>query len=80
MISLGGDADTMGAITGSIAWAYYGRNGITDDMKAIWAEARDHIPGELIARIDAFEEFKMNNMGFNKKINDNKKINNKFIY
>lgn len=59
VISLGGDADTMGAITGSIAWAYYGRNGITDDMEAIWAEARNHIPGELIARIDAFEEFNM---------------------
>ena len=59
VISFGGDADTMGAITGSIAWAYYGRNGITDDMEAIWAEARNHIPGELIARIDAFEEFNM---------------------
>lgn len=56
-ISLGGDADTMGAITGSIAWAYYGRSGITADMETLWQKARKHIPEELAERMIAFQEF-----------------------
>ena len=56
-ISLGGDADTMGAITGSIAWAYYGRNGITPDMESIWRKAMKFVPDELMERILAFENF-----------------------
>ena len=56
-ISLGGDADTMGAITGSIAWAYYGREGITQDMEALWAKASRFIPEELIERMLAFQDF-----------------------
>ena len=56
-ISLGGDADTMGAITGSIAWAYYGRDGITPDMEALWVEASKHIPEELIERMFDFQKF-----------------------
>ncbi len=55
VISLGGDADTMGAITGSIAWAYYGRNGITDDMYTIWHQAERFIPKDLVDRVVAFE-------------------------
>ncbi len=54
-ISLGGDADTMGAITGSIAWAYYGRNGLTPDME----EMKKHIslPDDLQKVVDEFEEY-----------------------
>lgn len=57
VISLGGDADTMGAITGSIAWAYYGRDAITPDMAMLWKQAKDFIPDELIERADDFREF-----------------------
>ena len=56
-ISLGGDADTMGAITGSIAWAYYGRDGITPDMEALWTEASRFIPEELVERMLDFRAF-----------------------
>ncbi len=56
-ISLGGDADTMGAITGSIAWAYYGRDGLTPDMEELWHEASKHIPQELIDAIIDFRDF-----------------------
>lgn len=57
VVSLGGDADTMGAITGSIAWAYYGRNGMTADMKLLWMQAKRYIPEELIARANDFQDF-----------------------
>ncbi len=57
VISLGGDADTMGAITGSIAWAYYGRDGITPDMQALWEQASRYIPSELVDRAIDFREF-----------------------
>lgn len=56
-ISLGGDADTMGAITGSIAWAYYGRDGITPKMAELWKEASKYIPEELIERVIDFQDF-----------------------
>ena len=56
-ISIGGDADTMGAITGSIAWAYYGRNGISPDMKTLWEEASKYIPEELVDRVLDFQSF-----------------------
>ena len=57
VISLGGDADTMGAITGSIAWTYYSRDGVTKDMEQIWTEARKYIPDVLVERAYAFQEF-----------------------
>jgi len=41
-ISLGGDADTLAAITGSIAKAYYG-----DVPEEIAAQVRARVPGEL---------------------------------
>lgn len=56
-ISLGGDADTMGAITGAIAWAYYGRDGITADMEELWNQARKQIPEELVERMMEFQAF-----------------------
>lgn len=57
VISLGGDADTMGAITGSIAWTYYSRDGVTKDMEQIWTGARKYIPDVLVERAYAFQEF-----------------------
>ena len=56
-ISLGGDSDTLGAITGSIAWSYYcAQNGgsPTDDMKAIWATASGYLPSDLAAFAEEF--------------------------
>ena len=50
-VSLGGDSDTIGAITGSIAEAAYG---IPDDLKKI-AESR--LDGRLLRVIDRWEEF-----------------------
>ena len=47
----------MGAITGSIAWAYYGRDGITPKMAELWKEASKHIPEELIERVIDFQDF-----------------------
>ena len=57
VISLGGDADTMGAITGSIGWAYYGRDGITEDMQSLWERAKRYVPEELIEKANAFQTF-----------------------
>ena len=48
-ISMGGDADTMGAITGSIAEAYYG--GVPDE---IIEKVSSILPGELITSIHKF--------------------------
>ena len=52
-ISLGGDSDTIGAITGAIAWAYYGRDGIQPDMRAMLDQIT--LPDELQRVIDRFE-------------------------
>ena len=55
-VSLGGDADTLGAITGGIAWAFYGRNGIADAMKVLEHEARaKHLPAEFVKTLDEFD-------------------------
>ncbi len=54
-ISLGGDADTMGAITGAIAWAFYGRDGLTPDMEEM--KKRVSLPADLQAVVDEFEAY-----------------------
>lgn len=47
-ISLGGDSDTIGAMTGSIAWAFYSReDGPTDRMLEIRRRALDFLPRAL---------------------------------
>lgn len=51
-ISLGGDADTQGAITGSIAEAYYG---VSDRMKE---EFREYLPKEFTDILDKFEIYR----------------------
>lgn len=56
-VSLGGDSDTLGAITGSIAWNYYrAQNGgtPTDSMQAIWTTASGFMPSDLSAFVDTF--------------------------
>lgn len=55
-ISLGGDADTMGAITGSVAWPYFARHGgITKEMKACAEEAIRRIPAEFRTFLRQYE-------------------------
>ena len=49
-VNLGGDADTIGAITGGLAGAYYGYDAIPQR----WIEA---IPADIRARLDAFVEW-----------------------
>ena len=56
-VSLGGDSDTLGAITGSMAWSYYcAQNGgsPTDDMLAIWDTAAGYLPSDLAAFAEEF--------------------------
>ena len=58
VISLGGDADTMGAITGSIAWAYYRfqeGNKLTTDMWTLMKFAKTFMPEEFIHTVEMFE-------------------------
>lgn len=59
-ISLGGDSDTIGAITGAIAWSYYWRRcwgySLPEDMKQIRDQALELLPADLMAVIKEFEE------------------------
>ena len=58
VISLGGDADTMGSITGSIAWAYYRfreGNKLTTDMWTLMKFAKAFMPEEFIHTVEMFE-------------------------
>jgi ADP-ribosylglycohydrolase len=50
-VSLGGDADTLAAITGSIAEAYYG--GVPDEIAE---EVRKRVPAELWSVVDDFSQ------------------------
>lgn len=61
-ISIGGDSDTIGAITGSVAWTYYAiqsagygnwtMNKIDPDMLALRAQAEVYLPEEFIRIAD----------------------------
>ena len=59
-VSLGGDSDTIGAITGAIAWSFYwGRAWeapLPGDMKAIRDQARAMLPADMLDVVDEFEE------------------------
>lgn len=56
-VSLGGDADTTGAITGAIAWAYYGREGSQSDMKMLADTVRSkYLPQKFNDTLDEFEK------------------------
>lgn len=49
-ISIGGDSDTIGAITGAVAGAYYGI------PKEMIETARKYVPDDLLTIIDKFEK------------------------
>lgn len=54
-VSLGGDSDTLGAITGSIAWAFYGRGGLPEDMAKLKAQAAEYLPDSFVELADTLE-------------------------
>ncbi len=66
VISIGGDCDTTGAITGSIAWIYYAiqtgwydgwaNNKFDRAMLEIKSQAAKYIPSEMIEIADEFHE------------------------
>lgn len=58
-MSLGGDADTMGAITGAIAWSYFrfrSKDGITKRMASIWVKTAKYLPEEWLDFILEFDK------------------------
>ena len=52
-ISIGGDSDTIGAITGSVAYSYYRRAG--EDLSAYRKKAEAYLPKEFVTVIEEFE-------------------------
>ena len=54
-VSLGGDSDTQAAIAGSVAWAHYGKNGLTPEMKALRERAESLLPDEFLSVIREFD-------------------------
>lgn len=56
VVSIGGDCDTTGAITGSIAWAYYAMKSGQSSMLEIKAQAMAYLPKEFIEIADAFHK------------------------
>ena len=65
-VSLGGDCDTLTAITGSIAWAYY--SPIWDLEKFseffdIYTAVRERLPEEFLPVIDEFEKVSLSRKG-----------------
>lgn len=59
VISLGGDADTMGAITGAIAWSFYRfqtKKGISIKMANMWIEAAEYLPEEWLDLVLEFDK------------------------
>lgn len=62
VISIGGDCDTTGAITGSIAWIYYAgyQNWVTNSfdasMQIIKDFAKKYLPDEFISLADEFSD------------------------
>ena len=53
-ISIGGDSDTVGAITGSIAWSFYCGDHPSTENSQIWQDAAKFLGRELL---DCIEEF-----------------------
>ena len=54
-VSLGGDSDTQAAIAGSVAWAYYGKDGLTPEMEELRKRAETLLPDEFLGVIRDFE-------------------------
>lgn len=56
VISLGGDTDTMAAITGGIAWSFYRfRTGLTENMLELREKANGLMPEEFIRTVEEFD-------------------------
>ena len=58
VISLGGDADTMGAITGGIAWSFYRFRtdaGPDADMLKLKEMAKEYMPEDFIQTAEEFD-------------------------
>lgn len=64
-ISLGGDSDTLAAITGSIAWAYYRKFGfpISPDLQKIQDKVYTYIPQEFINIYEQTDEMRWQRAG-----------------
>ena len=62
VISLGGDADTMAAITGGIAWSFYRfqPGGLTEDMQQLKRLADSFMPEDFIQTIAEFDDLCLN--------------------
>lgn len=58
-ISLGGDSDTMAAISGAIAWAYYGRQDekFEEKTNGLYLQSRRKLPDVMLAVADEFDAF-----------------------
>ena len=59
-ISLGGDANTMATIAGSVAWSYYryrNRGELTADMKKLREQAEKYMPKEFMETEKLFKVF-----------------------
>lgn len=56
-VSIGGDSDTLAAITGSIAWSYFAKAGERARMRAIRDEAARRLPPEFNEIAAAFADF-----------------------
>lgn len=56
-ISLGGDADTLGAITGSVAWPFYiKQTGLSEAMKEMASHALHILPSEFRTFLKEYED------------------------
>ena len=57
-VSIGGDSDTIAAITGGVAWPYYWyRNPNDPDMLAIAAEAEQYMPADFMDTVREFDAY-----------------------
>lgn len=68
-ISIGGDSDTIGAITGSIAWIYYAgyinlvTNKLDPSMQKVKTQAMTYLPKEFVQIADDFLDACQKRMG-----------------
>lgn len=69
-VSLGGDTDTLAAITGSIAEAYFGIPAV------LKAECRDRISNEMLEVVEAFDEVRDAVLGRNEMQEDERTAGN----
>ena len=90
IISIGGDTDTTGAITGSISWVYYaiqsgGYTGwvydkIDASMLLIKEKAKGYLPDEFIKIADEFHEVSWKRMGTYERVGGCTSFANKAEY